>query len=383
MKILQIMFAGAYNENFTYQDNLLPRCQKKLGHDVIFVANCWTFQDGKEIPTKPCDYVMADGVRLVRLPYKHVLNGFLTEKLRDAMGLAELLEKESPDVIMIHDPHTVSVDTVCTYLRSHPNSRLVVDNHIDAHNSAKNLASKYVLHRLIYKKYVREAARYARHFYVLTDECRQFAIENYGLSDDKIELLPLGGIIPSEEDYNSNRVQIRKALNLEESDVLLIHSGKLTQGKKTDLLLDAFSQVPEKRAHLVVIGTVPEENKELEAKLQIAQEQDSRVHYVGWKSGSELAKYLCAGDIYVQPGTQSATMQNAACSRCALVLYPYTSHKALLGNTAYYAADEDQLVQVLTELTQSQEKLEESRRQVFSLAGEKLDYMRQAEQILE
>ena len=74
---------------------------------------------------------------------------------------------------------------------------------------------------------------------------------------------------------------------------------------------------------------------------------------------------------------------NAACSRCALVLYPYTSHKALLGDTAYYAADEDQLVQVLTELTQSQEKLEESRRQVFSLAGEKLDYMRQAEQILE
>ena len=55
----------------------------------------------------------------------------------------------------------------------------------------------------------------------------------------------------------------------------------------------------------------------------------------------------------------------------------------LLGDTAYYAADEDQLVQVLTELTQSQEKLEESRRQVFSLAGEKLDYMRQAEQILE
>ena len=55
----------------------------------------------------------------------------------------------------------------------------------------------------------------------------------------------------------------------------------------------------------------------------------------------------------------------------------------MLGDTAYYAADEDQLVQVLTELTQSQEKLEESRRQVFSLAGEKLDYMRQAEQILE
>ena len=82
MKILQIMFAGAYNENFTYQDNLLPRCQKKLGHDVIFVANCWTFQDGKEIPTKPCDYVMADGVRLVRLPYKHVLNGFLKHVYR-------------------------------------------------------------------------------------------------------------------------------------------------------------------------------------------------------------------------------------------------------------------------------------------------------------
>ena len=76
----EIMFAGAYNENFTYQDNLLPRCQKKLGHDVIFVANCWTFQDGKEIPTKPCDYVMADGVRLVRLPYKHVLNGFFDGK---------------------------------------------------------------------------------------------------------------------------------------------------------------------------------------------------------------------------------------------------------------------------------------------------------------
>ena len=47
MKIVHIAPNAPYNDNWGYQDNLLPRYQKKLGHDVtVIITNKMHTLDG-------------------------------------------------------------------------------------------------------------------------------------------------------------------------------------------------------------------------------------------------------------------------------------------------------------------------------------------------
>ena len=110
---------------------------------------------------------------------------------------------------------------------------------------------------------------------------------------------------------------------MQPDELLLVHAGKLEPQKKTDALLRAFAAVPELKAKLAVIGSIPEETK---ASLLAQMDADPRVMYLGWKSGVELLDYLCAADLYCQPGKVSAIMQNAVCCRCPVLLYPHPGY---------------------------------------------------------
>ena len=44
-------------------------------------------------------------------------------------------------------------------------------------------------------------------------------------------------------------------------------------------------------------------------------------------SVEELNDLLCGTDVYLQPGTQSVTMQNSLCARCAVVIDDVPSHR--------------------------------------------------------
>ena len=132
-----------------------------------------------------------------------------------------------------------------------------------------------------------------------------------------MEFYPLGGNIFPPEEYAEKRERRRVELGLAPDELLLVHSGKLDALKRTEELLRAFAAVPELKAKLAVIGSIPDDRKELLTSLM---EQDSRVQFLGWKSGAELQEYLCACDLYCQPGSLSATMQNASATICRLRL---------------------------------------------------------------
>ena len=78
MKIVHIAPQAPYNEGWGYQENLLPKYQKKLGHDVtLIVSNLENSQNGiREV--LPTDYVREDGVRVIRLKAKKYFSKFLT-----------------------------------------------------------------------------------------------------------------------------------------------------------------------------------------------------------------------------------------------------------------------------------------------------------------
>ncbi len=323
MKIVFLGLASTYTPGLTYQDNYL--CTQTLadGHAVTYLSNPEKFVNGEIVETGAEDTVLPDGLHLIRLPYVKLGLNIVTKKFRAFRGVYDILEREKPDLIFCHNLQYWSVRDVVRYKKDHPAVKFYADTHTDYNNSGTNWLSLHVLHRIFYRHLVRLVPPYLDRYFYVADECRQFSHEVYGIPNEKMEFYPLGGTLLSDGEYAAIRAKRRAELGLGENDRLYIHSGKLDALKRTDELLRAFSAVDDPHAVLAVIGSIP---REREAVLLPLIAADKRIRYLGWKSGEELQEYLCAADLYCQPGSQSATMQNALCRYCPVMLYPHPSH---------------------------------------------------------
>ena len=102
---------------------------------------------------------------------------------------------------------------------------------------------------------------------------------------------------------------------------------------------------------------------------------DERIKYLGWKTGEELNEYLCACDLYCQPGTVSASLQNAICHKCSIMSYPHREYKKHLdwGNIIWVESEADMLKTFL-DLKEDDSCLTDMKYQSERCASELLDY---------
>mgnify|MGYP001535417011 FL=1 len=68
MRIAHVGVAGPFTENMSYQDNILSHQNALDGHEVLYISNEYFFKNGELVKGGFCDYVLPDGVRLIRLP---------------------------------------------------------------------------------------------------------------------------------------------------------------------------------------------------------------------------------------------------------------------------------------------------------------------------
>lgn len=372
MKIVHIGLASFYTDGMTYQDNLLSEQNVRDGHDVLYISNAAKFVNGSVVETGYEDTRLACGVRLIRLPYVPVGGHFVSSKVRKVKGLYQILEQFGPDVMMIHGLAFWSVLDVIRYKQDHPEVKLYADTHADHYTSGTNWLSLHVLHRIFYRRLIRKALPYLEKYLCISDECRRFSIENYGVPESLMEFYPLGGTIPSPEAYDEARKRRRAELDLAPDELLLVHAGKLEPAKKTDSLLRAFAAVPELKAKLAVIGSIPEETRE---QLLSQMNADSRVVYLGWKNGNELMEYLCAADLYCQPGKVSAIMQNAVCAGCPILLYPHPGYvKDYDYGNMLWVRNEAEITAALQKIAAGKVDLPVLRHNSQRCASELLDY---------
>ena len=348
MKIAHIGLACFFTEGMTYQDNYLSHYNALDGNEVLYVSNAAKYENGVVVSTGYEDERLPDGVRLVRLPYVHVLNGFVSDKFRKVKGLYALLEDFAPDVILSHDLSYWSVLDVIRYKKDHPQVKLYADIHTAAYNSGTNWLSLHVLHRIFYRYLVRQTLPYLEKFFYVGIGEKEFAVANYGVPETQMEFYPLGGTLLSDEAYAATRAKRRAELGLEENDRLYVHSGKLDALKRSDELLRAFFAVGDPHAVLAVIGSIPEDRKSVLLPLI---EADSRIRYLGWKTGEELQEYLCAADLYCQPGSVSATMQNAICRNTPIMSYPHLAYTAALDyGEFFWVRNQADMEQIFTKI---------------------------------
>ena len=164
MRIMHLMLASFYIDNYSYQENLLPKYHKLQGHEVSIVASLFTFdENGKSAwLTEAKKYINEYGIPVARLAFK---NNKADKILRRYKGLKYELERFKPDVLFIHGVQFNDIRVVVKYLKSHPNVRVYADNHADFSNSAKNWISRYIQHRIMWRGCAQKINKYVTRFY--------------------------------------------------------------------------------------------------------------------------------------------------------------------------------------------------------------------------
>ncbi len=379
MKILHLCLSCFYIDGYNYQENVLPRINKEQGHEVHIIASCETFIDNACLGfVEPQSYTNEWGIPVERIPFVKGLSAGICKKVGLYQDVYAKIDQIEPDVILHHGCAGKSLLTIKKYKQSHPHVKIYIDSHADFNNSGRNFISKYLLHKIINRYFLQKVMPFTEKVLPITPETKDFLVECGKIPEEKLEIFPLGGTVLADEQYEASRQKRRSELGLQQDDVLLLHSGKLDALKKTKDILLALQQVPDLKATLVIIGSIPEDMRDTLCSLI---EKDKRVVYLGWKSGEELQEYLCACDIYIQPGSQSATMQNAMCLNNALVLYPHKSHTDFLDCDIAYVKDEKDIESFFRAIQQQPQRVQQMKESNFAFAKERLDYEKIASRI--
>lgn len=371
------MLGNHYIDHCHYQENILPRLNLEDGHQVKIIASTETYVDNLNLgyTEPPRTYMNEDGIEVTRVPYRTFIIPKIMQKIRTYLGVSPLIEAFAPDVILFHGIQAYELLTVARYKKRHPHIRLYADNHGDAHNSALSFIAKWVLHRFFYRAFLKRAQSHIDKVLCISLEAMDFVHDNYGLPLNSLEFYPLGGIILGDAQRMELRTKRRTELQVADDHILFLHSGKMDSGKRTHPLLKAFSTIKDPRFRLLVIGSM---SPDVEAACMPLIHQDPRIVYLGWKKASELQEYLCACDMYVQPGGQSATMQNALCAFLPVMLYPHKSHQPFLKGNGFFVKDTEDMIACFSRISENPSLLEEMKQQSRQIAQEILDYRRLA-----
>lgn len=371
MKILHIGFGSTFTEGMSYQDNILPAINVKHGHEVIYIADCYKFKNGFPIEVPEEETITKDGFKLIRLKYDFIINKFFSSKIKKCKRLYNIISKLDPDVILFHSCAGFELINVAKYKRKHPSVKLYADSHEDRNNSGTNWLSLNILHKVFYRWCNKIALKSIDKIFYLSEETKEFLIDIYKMPQDKLEFYPIGGIVFSDEERLKRRNGIRVELNLANEDILLVHSGKMDKLKRTEDIIKAFYHTNNKNLKLAIIGSFTDNVKKVVEPLI---NENKNIFYLGWKDSEELSNYLCASDLYIQPGGQSATMQSAICCGSPIAVFPHKSYKVFLNENGYFIETIEDMVEVFNDISLHPEKIKIMSDNSLKFAHEILDY---------
>ncbi|TCB59686.1 glycosyltransferase family 4 protein [Acinetobacter terrae] len=379
MKIAHLCLSCFYFDGFSYQENVLPRQNIADGHETIIIASLESIdKNGKMIFLNEGSYLGSDGAMVYRIPYNKKIPKRIQHKVRSYQGLLDKLHEFKPDIIYFHGISAYELLTVKKYKMLNPNVKLIVDVHSDKNNSATNWISKYLLHKFFYRSVFKSIEPLIDKIFCCSLEAKDFAEEIYEADKKKTEFYPLGGECLSDQEYSQRRSETRSLLNIDDDKILLLQTGKINKKKKAIEALSVFSKFKSDKFIYLIIGAF-EDNVEEQMNQLIAQ--DNRVRFLGWADSNQLKNYLCASDLYIQPGSQSATMQQSLCLRNPVLLDNVKSHTVFVKENGWLINDTNEINGILELIDQSPEILSKMSENSYSIAIQLLSYKSLANKI--
>jgi glycosyltransferase involved in cell wall biosynthesis len=160
---------------------------------------------------------------------------------------------------------------------------------------------------------------------------------------------------------------------------LFVQSGKQSAEKKLIETLKSLIANPDPRFRLVIAGSLLGDIRE---QAQVLLDSDERLQFVGWKTPLELTALLCAADVYLQPGSQSATMQTSLCCRCAVVLADIEGHEHYAEGNGWLVRSEQNIASLFDDISKDRIDLCAMKKSSEKLANKKLNYAVLARRVL-
>lgn len=338
MKIMHLMLACFYIDNYSYQENLLPKYHKKQGHEVEIVASLFTFDEkGKGKWLEKADkYINEYDIPVTRLEFKKEK---FSNTLRKYIGLENELERFKPDVIFIHGVQFCDIDVVVKYLKKHKNVKVFADNHADFGNSAKSFISRNIQHGILWRSCAQKIKPYTTRFYGVLPARVDFLKKMYKLPENKVALLVMGGDDEKIEaaKHPDVRNKLREQYSVSDDELVIMTGGKIDSNKpQTILLMEAVNKLKVPGVKLLVFGTVSDELKE-----KFEGQLSERVTYIGWKKSEDIYNEFAAADIIAFPGLHSVLWEQAVAmgKPCIFRKLIGFDHIDLGGNCMYFEKD--------------------------------------------
>lgn len=304
MKIVHLCLSNFYIDNYSYQENLLPKYHVLQGHEVTVIASMVSFDDkGKlcYLKNESCIYTK-EGFKVIRVDYCRPFYAF-NKYVRRYRLLHNLLNNESPDILFIHDFSFLDITKVIRYIKENRNVKVYVDCHTDYINSAKSWFSKYIFHHLIWRYYAHILAPYVIRFYGTTPLRCDFLKEAYHIKQEKIDLLVMGidDVVLKDKNRGIIRKAIRKRYDIVENDFLIVSGGKIDALKNIHLLAEAVTKLKYPNVKLLLFGTIAPEFENVMEKFR----NDRRIIFIGWINTDSILDCILASDLVCFPGTHS------------------------------------------------------------------------------
>lgn len=332
MRIVHIAPSAPYNEGWSYQENLLPKYQAKLGHNVLLVVTNQEHRGGKIEETACTDEITQDGFRVIRRKSERVSFPVLSHMLT-RMRVYDILVKERPDLVFYHGLVSATIFDVCRYKREiNQDCVIVQDNHLDYNIGFKPKSWKGVVLKAVYSSIFNMTKKHVAKVYGVTPWRAEYAQKFFGVPADMTDVLIMGA--DDEKIDFAHREEIRASIRnqycIKDNDFLIVTGAKIDARKKIHLLMAAVNQM--EGVKLLVFGNVLDDIKE-----EFEKQLSDKVQWLGFIPSDDAYNCFLAADLVVFPGQHSVLWEQACACKVPSVFarWPGMEHVDNGGNACF------------------------------------------------
>ena len=314
MKIIHVAPNSPYEEGWSYQENLLPKYQTKLGHQVTLVVSTQRHTD----PIKaggPCeDYQSDNDFRVIRKPITFFPVPFLHRALR-YLKVYQILCAEKPDVIFHHGLISPTIRQAVRYKKDvNPDCVIIQDNHMDYNIGFTTDHLKGKILKQVYSRLYRSVDPYIDKVYGVTPWRQKYAQDIFGVPAEKTDVLIMGADDDrlDLEHREVLRAEHRQRYGVKDEDFLIVTGGKIDAKKKIHLLMDAVEGLA--NVKLLICGTATEDFAE-----EFQKHLNDNVIDAGWISSEQFYGFFFGADLVFFPGQHSVLWEQACASKVPCV----------------------------------------------------------------
>lgn len=336
MKIVHIAPTSPYNDYWGYQDNLLPKYHRKLGHEVAIITTNLMHEDGKKVKTECSTYTLEDGVKVIRCPYKKYPGRILTIWNARLVGVYTLLKELQPEFIFFHGLVSTTIFDAIRYKKKIlPSCIIVQDNHQDYNIGMRRNGLKDSLVCSWYRFINRISIKNVEKVYGVTPWRKTYAEDYFQIPTSKTDVLIMGAD-DEKIDFGQRdiiRRQIRDQYDINEDEFLIVTGGKIDMKKGIHLLMRAAGEI--NGVKLIIFGQVDDELKDEFDRLL---NDYSNIIYIGWLEADKVYNYFFAADIVMFPGQHSVLWEQACASKvpCVFEKWDGMEHVNNGGNSDFF-----------------------------------------------